>query len=84
MKNPLGKRLLRPKKYRKHLAFFHDRRGRIWKVVFDGKDLIYRIHYSKKSIRISLKAALHAKLLSDVDTVVEPPRASPLPAPAKS
>lgn len=53
-------------------------------MVFDGKDLIYRIHYSKKSIRISLKAALHAKLLSDVDTVVEPPRASPLPAPAKS
>lgn len=79
MKQPLGKRHLSPPKYRKHLAHFPDRKGRIWKVMFDGQDLIFRVHYSRKTLRVSLKSVLHAKLLSDVDTVIEQPRASAFP-----
>ena len=84
MKLPLGKRLQKPHKYRKHLAHFSDRRGRIWKVMFDGSDLIFRVHYSRKLLRVSLKTVLHSKLLSDVDTVIDIPRASPVPIARRS
>lgn len=47
--------------------------------MFDGQDLIFRVHYSRKTLRVSLKSVLHAKLLSDVDTVIEQPRASAFP-----